>query len=58
VTIVWGMADRSFRPSLGRKLAALFPNASMVEVPGARTFVALDAPRAVVDAIETVGARA
>jgi pimeloyl-ACP methyl ester carboxylesterase len=58
VTIVWGMADRSFTPALGRRLAALFPNASMVEVPGARTFVSLDAPRAVVDAIETVGARA
>jgi pimeloyl-ACP methyl ester carboxylesterase len=58
VTIVWGMADRSFTPALGRRLAALFPNVSMVEVPGARTFVALDAPRAVVDAIETVGARA
>jgi pimeloyl-ACP methyl ester carboxylesterase len=58
VTIVWGMADRSFTPALGRRLAALFPNASMVEVPSARTFVALDAPRAVVDAIETVGARA
>jgi pimeloyl-ACP methyl ester carboxylesterase len=58
VTIVWGMADRSFTPSLGRRLAALFPNATMVEVPGARTFVALDAPRAVVDAIATVGARA
>jgi pimeloyl-ACP methyl ester carboxylesterase len=58
VTIVWGMADRCFTPSLGRRLAALFPNAAMVEVPGARTFVALDAPRAVVDAIATVGARA
>jgi pimeloyl-ACP methyl ester carboxylesterase len=58
VTIVWGMADRSFTPALGRRLAALFPNASMVEVPDARTFVSLDAPRAVVDAIETVGARA
>jgi pimeloyl-ACP methyl ester carboxylesterase len=58
VTIVWGMADRSFTPALGRRLAALFPNASMVEVPGARTFVALDAPQAVVDAIATVGARA
>ena len=34
------------------------PERSMVEVPGARTFVALDAPRAVVDAIATVGARA
>ncbi len=56
VTLVWGMADRCFTPELGRRLAALFPNSAMVEVPGARTFVALDAPRAVVDAIATVGA--
>jgi pimeloyl-ACP methyl ester carboxylesterase len=58
VTIVWGMADRCFTPSLGRRLAGLFPNAAMVEVPGARTFVALDAPAAVVDAIATGSARA
>jgi pimeloyl-ACP methyl ester carboxylesterase len=51
VTLVWGMADRCFTPALGRRLAAVFPNATMVEVPGARTFVALDAPAAVVDAI-------
>ena len=57
VTIVWGMADRCFTPALGRRLAALFPNAAMVEVPGAHTFVALDDPAAVVDAIATVGAR-
>jgi pimeloyl-ACP methyl ester carboxylesterase len=56
VTIVWGLADRCFTPSLGRRLAALFPNAAIVEVPDARTFVALDAPAAVVDAIATVGA--
>jgi hypothetical protein len=35
----------------------VFPNATMVEVPGARTFIALDDPAAVVDAISTVGAR-
>jgi pimeloyl-ACP methyl ester carboxylesterase len=57
VTLVWGMADRCFTPALGRRLAALFSNAAMVEVPAARTFVALDAPAAVVDAIATVGAR-
>ena len=57
VTIVWGMADRCFTPALGRRLAALFSNVEWVEVPGARTFVALDAPSAVVDAIATVGAR-
>jgi pimeloyl-ACP methyl ester carboxylesterase len=56
VTLVWGMADRAFTPALGRRLAAVFPNATMVEVPGARTFVSLDAPAAVVDAIATVGA--
>jgi pimeloyl-ACP methyl ester carboxylesterase len=56
VTLVWGMADRCFTPALGRRLAGLFPNAAMIEVPGARTFVAQDAPEAVVAAIETVGA--
>ena len=58
VTVVWGMADRCFKPALGRRLVALFPNAAMVEVPGARTFVALEAPATVVDAIATIGARA
>lgn len=58
VTLVWGMADRCFTPALCRRLAALFPNAATVEVAGARTFVSLDAPAAVVDAIATVGARA
>jgi pimeloyl-ACP methyl ester carboxylesterase len=56
VTIVWGQRDRAFTPALGRRLAALFPNASLIEVPGARTFVSLDNPRAVIDAITTVGA--
>lgn len=56
VSVVWGQADRSFTPALGRRLAALFPNVTMVEVPGARTFVALDAPTTVVNAITTVGA--
>jgi pimeloyl-ACP methyl ester carboxylesterase len=57
VTIVWGMADRCFTPALGRRLAALFPNATMVEVPGARTFVARDEPAAVVDAISTISSK-
>jgi pimeloyl-ACP methyl ester carboxylesterase len=43
---------------LGRRLAALFPNASLIEVPDSRTFVSLDAPAAVIDAITTVGATA
>ena len=57
VTVVWGQRDRSFTPALGRRLAALFPNSTMVEVPGARTFVALDDPAAVVDAIAALSAQ-
>jgi pimeloyl-ACP methyl ester carboxylesterase len=55
---VWGQRDRAFTPALGRRLAALFPNGSLIEVPGARTFVSLDAPAAVIDAITTVGTAA
>nr|WP_090342046.1 alpha/beta hydrolase [Mycolicibacterium malmesburyense]CRL72321.1 alpha/beta hydrolase [Mycolicibacterium malmesburyense] len=56
VTLVWGQRDRAFTPALGRRLAALFPNSALVEVPEARTFVSLDAPSAVIDAISGVGA--
>ena len=58
VTIVWGQRDRCFTPALGRRLAAQFPNGTLIEVPDARTFVALDAPAAVIDAVATVGATA
>lgn len=56
VTLVWGLADRSFTPTLGRRLAAAFRDATWVGVPKARTFVALDAPDAVVDAVASIGA--
>jgi pimeloyl-ACP methyl ester carboxylesterase len=55
---VWGQRDRAFTRALGRRLAALFPNGALIEVPEARTFVSLDAPAAVIDAIATVGATA
>jgi len=51
VTLVWGQGDRVFTPKLGRRLAAAFGNAKLIEVPGARTFVSMDEPDAVVDAI-------
>jgi pimeloyl-ACP methyl ester carboxylesterase len=54
VTLVWGQADRCFTPALGRRLAAQFPDSTLIEVPGARTFVALDDPPAVVGAIEKI----
>jgi pimeloyl-ACP methyl ester carboxylesterase len=51
VTLVWGQGDRVFTPKLGRRLAAAFTNAKLIEVPGARTFVSMDDPDAVIDAI-------
>ena len=58
VSVVWGLGDRSFTPALGRRLAAQFHDAKFIEVPGARTFVALDQPAAVTEAIAAIGARA
>ncbi|ULE32359.1 alpha/beta fold hydrolase [Mycobacterium sp. IDR2000157661] len=55
VCVVWGQRDRSFTPSLGRRLAGLFPNSTLIEVPNARTFVSLDAPDAVIDTIVGCG---
>jgi pimeloyl-ACP methyl ester carboxylesterase len=54
VSVVWGQRDRCFTPELGRRLAALFPNASLTEIPGSRTFVSLDNPAAVVSAISEI----
>ena len=56
VTVVWGQRDRCFTPALGKRLAHLFTNCTMIEVPDARTFVALDNPGAVIDAIASVSA--
>ncbi|WP_019202407.1 alpha/beta fold hydrolase [Tsukamurella sp. 1534] len=61
VTLVWGMEDRCFTPALGRRLAAAFGDdrpggTRFVEVDGARTFVSLDRPDAVVEAIEAIAA--
>ncbi|MGH3971488.1 MAG: alpha/beta fold hydrolase [Mycobacterium sp.] len=56
VTLVWGQRDRCFTPGLGRRLAALFSNAKLIEVPDAKTFVALDEPDAVIDAIAAITA--
>lgn len=58
VSLVWGMGDKSFTPELGRRLAAQFPNATFTEVPGARTFVSLDNPAAVADAVVEISSRA
>jgi pimeloyl-ACP methyl ester carboxylesterase len=44
VRILWGEADRFFRPELGRQLSAAFPHATLTTIPGGRTFLPLDHP--------------
>ncbi|UYM06386.1 alpha/beta fold hydrolase [Solicola gregarius] len=56
VRIVWGMADRAFKPKLGRRLQQAFRDADFIEVPNAKTFVQLDAPDVLTDQIVEVAA--
>ncbi|MGH3363008.1 MAG: alpha/beta fold hydrolase [Nocardioides sp.] len=51
VLLCWAPADRFFKISLAHRLAATFPDCRLVEVPGARTFVALDQPGRLTDEI-------
>jgi pimeloyl-ACP methyl ester carboxylesterase len=44
VLIAWAPEDRFFPLEHARRLAAIFPDARLVEVPGSRTFVSLDQP--------------
>ena len=53
VLVIWG-EDCPFFPMAGaRRLASDFPQATLVPVPGAKTWVPVDAPKAVADAIAT-----
>ncbi len=56
VTVIWGQQDRSFTPDLGRRLAGLFSNGNLIEVPVGKTFLALDNPGLVIDAIAAISA--
>jgi pimeloyl-ACP methyl ester carboxylesterase len=44
VLLAWAPEDRFFPLDHARRLAAIFPHARLVEVPGSRTFVSLDQP--------------
>lgn len=50
--ILWGEADSMFRLKLGRQLADAFPHATLVTVPGGRTFLPLDHPDKVADEVK------
>ena len=52
--IVWGMRDWNFTPKLGRRLHAAFPTAVMVEEAEATTFIPIDRPEIVSEAILSV----
>lgn len=51
VLLLWGNGDRFFKVDLARRLAGVFPDARLVEVDGARTFLPLDEPHRVADEI-------
>jgi pimeloyl-ACP methyl ester carboxylesterase len=51
VLLIWGDACEFFPVAHAQRLAADFPTATLVTVPGAKTWVPIDAPGAVVDAL-------
>ena len=51
VRIVWGEADRCFKPSFAQRLAETFPDARVSFVRGGRTFIPLEFPDEVADVI-------
>src|SRR5262245_7819120 len=57
VLVVWGRQDRLFKLSMARRLVSAFPDARMVEVDDATTFVALDQPTRLVDEIVAFAGR-
>jgi pimeloyl-ACP methyl ester carboxylesterase len=44
VLLAWAPEDRFFPLEHARRLATIFPDARVVEVPGSRTFISLDQP--------------
>ena len=51
VLLAWGTEDRFFKLSHAQRLAAVLPDARIVEIPEAGTFVPLDAPERVAEAV-------
>jgi len=51
VMVIWGDADEFFPIDQGQRLASDFPDATLITVPGAKTWVPIDAPEAVANGI-------
>jgi pimeloyl-ACP methyl ester carboxylesterase len=58
VTLVWGQADRFFKPQFARRLREAFADARLVELDGCRTFVPLDEPQRLADEVVAITDRA
>jgi pimeloyl-ACP methyl ester carboxylesterase len=54
VRIVWGTADRCFTLEMAKRLTAAFTDGELIEVADVSTFVSIDAPEAVADAIVSI----
>ncbi|QMU70903.1 alpha/beta fold hydrolase [Streptacidiphilus sp. P02-A3a] len=53
VLVVWAARDRVMPPAHGRRLAALFPQGSYLEIPDSGTLIPEDQPNALSAAIDT-----
>ncbi len=51
VLLIWGESDDFFPMAHAHRLAAAFPRATLVSVPGAKTWVPIDNPAAVAEGI-------
>jgi pimeloyl-ACP methyl ester carboxylesterase len=51
VMLIWGDADDFFPLAHAQRLASAFPDATLITVPGAKTWVPIDAPAAVAQGI-------
>jgi pimeloyl-ACP methyl ester carboxylesterase len=49
--LAWAPGDRFFPISYAQRLAGEMPNAKIVEIPGASTFVSLDQPQRLAEEI-------
>jgi len=51
VTLTWGTEDQLFPLEHARRLRDAFPNSTLIEIPDCSTYVMLDAPRVLAEAI-------
>jgi pimeloyl-ACP methyl ester carboxylesterase len=51
VALIWGTEDKLFPVDHARRLRDAFPHATLTEIPGSSTFLMLDAPGKLAEAI-------